>query len=105
MTEWDDTNYARRSALQEAMAAQVLALLEFTGRERVLDLGCGDGRITAAIAARLPHGSILGVDSSRDMIRFASAHASRPNLKFEVASAAELPFRAEFDLNFRLHIK
>ena len=59
MTEWDATNYARCSALQEAMAAQVLALLEFTGRERVLDIGCGDGRITAEIATRLPHGSIL----------------------------------------------
>ena len=98
MTEWDATNYARRSALQETMAAQVLALLEFTGHERVLDIGCGDGRITAAIAARLPHGSILGVDASRDMINFASAHASRPNLKFEVANAADLLFRAEFDL-------
>ena len=50
MTEWDASNYARRSALQETMAAQVLALLKFTGHERVLDIGCGDGRITAEIA-------------------------------------------------------
>ncbi|MEI9863719.1 MAG: methyltransferase domain-containing protein [Limisphaerales bacterium] len=98
MTEWDASNYARRSALQETMAAQVLALLKFTGRERVLDIGCGDGRITAEIATRLPHGSILGVDASLDMISFAAAHAVHPNLKFEVANAAELPFRDEFDL-------
>ena len=77
MTEWDATNYARRSALQEAMAAQVLAVLKFNGHERILDIGCGDGRITAEIATRLPHGSILGVDASRDMINFAIAHAAR----------------------------
>lgn len=98
MTEWDASNYARRSVLQETMAAQVLALLQFNGYERALDIGCGDGRITSEIATRLPHGSILGVDASRDMISFASAHASRPNLKFEMANAADLSFREEFDL-------
>ena len=98
MTEWDAAGYARRSGLQEAMADEVLALLDVEGSERVLDIGCGDGRVTAEIAARLPRGSVVGIDSSHDMIAFASSHQLRPNLRFEVADASRLPFRKEFDL-------
>jgi trans-aconitate 2-methyltransferase len=101
MTEWNAAEYARRSALQEAMAAEVLALLDLKGSERVLDVGCGDGKITAEIATRVPEGSVVGVDPSQDMIRFASTHfgpAVRPNLRFQVADARDLPFKNEFDL-------
>jgi len=98
MTEWDAADYVCRSSMQEAMATEVLALLHLQGSERVLDIGCGDGRVTAEIASRLPHGVILGVDASRDMIAFASQHATRPNLRFRIANAANLPFHNEFDL-------
>jgi len=101
MTEWDAAEYSRRSGLQQAMAEEVLALLDLEGSERVLDVGCGDGKITAEIATRLPRGMVLGVDPSRDMIAFASSHfgpAARPNLRFEVADARFLPFRSEFNL-------
>jgi trans-aconitate 2-methyltransferase len=83
------------------MADEVLALLHLEGWERVLDIGCGDGKITAEIAARVPRGSVVGVDSSHDMIAFASGHCGpeiQPNLRFEVADAHSLPFREEFDL-------
>jgi trans-aconitate 2-methyltransferase len=101
MTEWNATEYARRSGLQQTMAEEVLALLDLEGSERVLDVGCGDGKITAEIAARVPRGSVVGVDASQDMISFASSHFSptvRPNLRFEVADARLLPFRNEFNL-------
>src|SRR5690349_9434415 len=101
MTEWDAAEYARRSSLQEAMAEEALALLNLEGSERVLDVGCGDGKITAQIAARVPNGTVTGVDSSQDMIAFASNHFGptlRSNLRFEVADARCLPFREEFDL-------
>jgi trans-aconitate 2-methyltransferase len=98
MTEWNAAAYAKRSGLQEAMAAEVLALLHFRGNERVLDIGCGDGRVTSEIASRVPNGSVVGVDASNDMITFATAHAARPNLHFQVANAANLPFHNEFDL-------
>jgi trans-aconitate 2-methyltransferase len=101
MTEWDAAEYARISGLQAAMAEEVLALLDIEGSERVLDVGCGDGKITAEIAARVPRGSVLGVDASQDMITFAASHfgpMARPNLQFEVADARLLPFRNEFNL-------
>src|SRR5262249_26439714 len=87
--------------LQKALAAEVLALLDLEGSERVLDIGCGDGKITAEIGARVPRGTVVGVDASRDMIAFASSHFGptvRPNLRFEVADARVLPFRNEFNL-------
>ncbi|HEY4047145.1 MAG TPA: class I SAM-dependent methyltransferase, partial [Acidobacteriaceae bacterium] len=101
MTEWDASEYAKLSALQQEMAAEVLSLIHLSGTERVLDIGCGNGKVTAEIAARVPQGSVLGVDSSSDMIAFASSHFDatiRPNLRFEVADARRLPFREEFDL-------
>ncbi|MBV8808856.1 MAG: methyltransferase domain-containing protein [Acidobacteriaceae bacterium] len=99
MTEWNAEEYARRSGLQEAMANEVLGLLELQGSERVLDVGCGDGRITAQIAKRVPRGAVIGVDASREMIAFATRRsADQPNLSFEVADARRLPFREEFDL-------
>lgn len=101
MTEWDAAAYAKMSGLQKAMAAQVLPLLELRGDERVLDVGCGEGKITALIAARVPRGEVLGVDASRDMIAFASLHfgsADRSNLRFEVADARALGFAGAFDL-------
>ena len=83
------------------MAQEVLALLDLKDSERILDVGCGDGKITAEIASRVPRGSVVGVDPSSDMIGFARSHfgpATRPNLKFQVADARRLPFQNEFDL-------
>ena len=100
MTEWKAAEYSGHSQLQEAMANELLALIDLAGSERVLDVGCGDGRITARIAARVPEGMVVGVDSSRDMIAFASSHyppSTQPNLRFEVSDARQLSYRAEFD--------
>jgi trans-aconitate 2-methyltransferase len=98
MTEWNAPGYARVAGLQEGMAAEVLSLLDLKGAERVLDLGCGNGKVTAEIAARLHEGTVVGVDSSADMIAFASAHFRRPNLRFETRDVRRLPFREQFDL-------
>jgi trans-aconitate 2-methyltransferase len=101
MTEWDASEYARISALQAAMAEEVLLLLNLKGTERVLDVGCGNGKITAEIAGRLPQGTVVGTDASAAMVTFAAAHcdpALRPNLQFAVADARCLPYEHEFDL-------
>src|SRR5262249_34320209 len=101
MTEWDATEYARQSSLQQAMAGEVLALLDLKERGRVRAVGCGNGKITVEIAARVPRGSVVGVAPSWDMIAFASSHfgpALRPNLRFVEGDVRRLPFRDEFDL-------
>ena len=101
MTEWDAGVYNRISALQRWLAEKSLASLTLDGGERVLDVGCGDGTITAEIALRLPRGSVLGVDASHAMVTVASERfpgTTHPNLAFRVADAASLDVGDRFDL-------
>jgi trans-aconitate 2-methyltransferase len=100
VTEWNASEYDRLSALQAAMAEEVLSLLKFEGNERILDIGCGNGKTTAEIAARVPHGSVTGVDASAEMVAFAKEHwtSAHPHLQFAVADARHLPFDHAFDL-------
>jgi trans-aconitate methyltransferase len=101
MTEWNASDYHQQATLQQVLAEEHLARLTLAGSEQILDIGCGDGRVTAEIAARVPRGSVVGIDPSRDMIAYASSHfgpPGHPNLRFEVADVRRLPFRHEFDL-------
>jgi trans-aconitate methyltransferase len=100
MTEWNAAAYAKQSALQKWLADECIAGLDLVGVQRVLDIGCGDGKITAEIAGRLERGSVLGVDPSTQMIDFARKQfvPSHTNLGFEVGDARRLGFREEFDL-------
>jgi len=97
MTEWNAELYRERSSLQQTMAAEVFEALDVTASERVLDVGCGDGRITSEIARRAPSSYVVGVDASSNMIELASQKIG-PNLRFEAADARALPFDHEFDL-------
>ena len=100
MTEWDAASYARLSGLQKAMADEVFPLLDLNLNDQVLDIGCGDGKITALIASRVPNGMVIGVDPSQEMIAFASSHfppETHRNLSFTVADARALPFKNQFD--------
>lgn len=101
MTEWNASAYQRQSSLQQKMADEVLSRLTFQGDERVLDVGCGDGKVTAAIAALVPRGSVMGIDASQDMITFSAQRyppQDYPNLRFAVGDARAIPFHHEFDL-------
>lgn len=100
---WNPADYHRSSPAQARWAAELIAKLGLTGRERLLDIGCGDGQNTAAIAAGLPGGSVCGADSSADMIAFACRQfpkVTHPNLSFMIADASALPFTGAFDIVF-----
>lgn len=96
---WNAERYTRHSSLQEAMAAQVLGWIDLRGDERVLDVGCGDGRISARIAVeKVPRGSVLGIDPSAAMIDHARRmHAGVANLSFEIGDARGLGIERRFD--------
>ena len=93
MTEWQGAEYESIARLQQWLADDSLASLVLGGTERVLDVGCGNGKVTAEIAARLPDGSVLGVDPSHDMVTFARRTHTAANLTFEVADARTVPVK------------
>ena len=69
--EWDGANYDRISGVMEALGREVLERLQLNGDEHVLDAGCGSGRITEELIARLPHGHVIAVDESPSMVAAA----------------------------------
>jgi trans-aconitate 2-methyltransferase len=71
-TPWDARTYDQTSAPQQAWAADVLARLEGIAQDAtVLDVGCGTGRVTEALAALVPRGRVLAIDASADMVALA----------------------------------
>lgn len=100
---WDAEDYAKHSKAQQTWANELIAKLHLHGNESVLDIGCGDGKITAEIAWQVPNGYVLGTDNSQEMIELAQGSFTgkhHPNLSFEIADARRLPFRDQFDLIF-----
>jgi len=100
MADWDGRGYEQISDLQRHLASRTLAALSFDGAERVLDVGCGDGYITRSIAARVPAGSVVGIDASPRMIEVARSRPNPPGtvIDFQVCDVLALPFDREFDV-------
>ena len=94
--EWDASRYDSAHSFVWERGRGVVELLVPNPGERILDLGCGTGHLTAQIAES--GAEVVGIDSSKDMVRVASENF--PHLRFEVADARSLPFKGEFDAVF-----
>jgi len=104
-SKWNAAGYAANSAVQQSWARELIAKLQLRGDERILDVGSGDGKVTAEIAGAVPNGWVLGVDASAEMIAFAQKAfppSKISNLKFKICDARELEMLAgePFDLTF-----
>ncbi len=100
MTQWNPNDYHQHSSQQQRWASEVLATLALKGHERILDIGCGDGKITAEVARHVPQGSVVGLDASAEMIEFARKEFPAEafgNLRFQQGSAQSLDFQEQFD--------
>jgi trans-aconitate methyltransferase len=90
---WNPADYAANSVVQQTWARELIARLNLCGDEHILDVGCGDGKVTAEIAHAVPRGSAIGVDASLQMISFAKKTFPAkkfPNLKFQVMDARKI---------------
>lgn len=92
--DWKAETYQRHAHFVPALGQAVLDLLAPKAGERILDLACGDGVLTAKIAAT--GASVYGVDGSADMIAAATARG----LEARVMDGMNLQFDHEFDAVF-----
>jgi trans-aconitate methyltransferase len=91
---WNATAYAEVGAFVPSLGAGVLEWLNVQRGERVLDLGCGDGQLTAQIVAA--GADVVGLDASAEMLAGARARG----LDVQLGNAEALPFNCEFDAVF-----
>jgi trans-aconitate methyltransferase len=101
MHKWNPEAYDRISLEHKRWAEEAISKIRIKGDERVLDIGCGDGKITAYISSIVPHGSVVGIDNSIEMIGFAQnkfPQLNWPNLSFQYGDAIDLQYHEEFDL-------
>ena len=91
---WNPSSYAANGRFVADLGSAVVALLDPQPAERILDIGCGDGALTQAIAAT--GARLSGVDASATMAEAARARG----LDVLHASATDLPFHQEFDAVF-----
>jgi trans-aconitate 2-methyltransferase len=69
--DWDARTYDRVADPMTRWGETVLERLPLAGDERVLDAGCGSGRVTERLAERLPNGQVVALDGSPAMVDVA----------------------------------
>ncbi len=97
--EFDGEEYRKASAHQKEWGGRLIQSLDLRGDEHILDMGCGDGALTAQLALRVPQGSVLGIDASEGMIAAARRHRAQ-NLRFALQDINALNYEDAFDLAF-----
>ncbi|MFN7998776.1 MAG: methyltransferase domain-containing protein [Bryobacteraceae bacterium] len=93
---WNPELYQSSHSFVWKFGRDLLALLAPQAGERILDVGCGTGQLTAEIAQS--GAEVQGIDSAAAMVE--QARGNFPSLRFEQVSATALPYREEFDAVF-----
>ena len=91
---WNTANYERHARFVAELGAPVLDLLAPKAGESILDLGCGDGALTAQLVAA--GANVRGFDASPELAAAARARG----LRVDVGDGHALPYTAEFDAVF-----
>ncbi len=94
---WNPDQYQQFQTQRAAPFTDTVAMVRWREGLRVIDLGCGTGELTAQLADRLPGCTVLGVDTSAEMLERAQTHA-RPGLRFEQQAIEDVS--GEWDLVF-----
>jgi 2-isopropylmalate synthase len=92
--KWDAAEYVKHASFVTALASDVVELLSPQFSERILDVGCGDGELTAVLQAK--GCSLVGADVSASMIE----STKRRGIEAYVVDGHELDFQNEFDAVF-----
>jgi len=94
---WNADEYARFSKGQEKWAKELIEKLSLIGNESILDLGCGDGKITYRLS-QLTDGHVTGIDKSTSMI--ALANERFPSVDFRVMDVRSIVCERQYNVVF-----
>lgn len=101
-SDWDAAAYDRVSDPQERWALQIIERIDGTPT-RILDAGCGSGRVTELLLQRFPKTSVVAVDSSATMLEQARERLAPYDERIEVVHAdltRRLPVDGTVDVVF-----
>lgn len=101
--KWDPERYQECSSQQFNLGIMAIDRLAPIGRERILEIGSGNGLVTIELARTVPNGSVVGIEISEEMYRKAiiniDVHAIS-NIQLRNMNALEIDFTEEFDAVF-----
>ena len=85
---WDPRQYVAYADERARPFFELIARVHVETPALVVDLGCGPGALTASLLHRWPAATVVGVDSSAEMIDAAAEHAVDGQLSFEIADVS-----------------
>lgn len=86
-----------KSYQQKVILPGVLKILDLKGDEKIIDIGCANGFFTNEFAKKAKY--VVGIDIAKNLINAAAKNFKRPNLKFLIGDAQNLPFlKDKFDV-------
>jgi trans-aconitate methyltransferase len=100
LASWNGADYQKSNDTQEKWTKSSIDDIQLRGDEAILDLGCGDGRLTKKLALRVPQGVVVGLDASASMIETAKTIVDEPargKLTFVVGDAMNFSLEQRFD--------
>ena len=88
---WNGKQYKENSSPQENSATDIIDSISFHEGADILDVGCGDGKVTQKFCSLIPKGHVYGLDTSASMLEEAKkATSHRDNISFFEGSAENL---------------
>ena len=95
---WDPEVYLRYADERARPFYELVARVGAESPRTVVDLGCGEGALTASLAARWPEARITGIDSSPEMLAAAAAHTIPGRVEFAASDARDWRPEGQIDV-------